>query len=110
MKPFFFFSFQPTPETLREDGVALGNYIVQELGVQSLVIHGESIGGVAASRTAQQLSLSPTTRDKISLLICDRTFCNLEAVAQRLVGTFQLYFFGRSLCGHESHNRNLFAP
>ena len=27
-----------------------------------------------------------TTRNKISLLICDRTFCNLPAVAQRLLG------------------------
>jgi hypothetical protein len=24
---------------------------------------------------------------KLALLICDRTFCNLEATAQRLVGT-----------------------
>lgn len=67
--------------------MALANYIVQELAVESLVIHGESIGGVAASRTAQQLSLAPETRSKVALLICDRTFCNLEAVAQRLVGT-----------------------
>ena len=66
--------------------MALAKYIVRELAVESLVIHGESIGGVAASRTAQQLSLSPDTRSKVALLICDRTFCNLEAVAQRLVG------------------------
>ena len=68
--------------------MALANYIVRELAVESLVIHGESIGGVAASRTAQQLSLAPATRDKVALLICDRTFCNLEAVAQRLVGNW----------------------
>jgi len=61
------------------------------MGIESLVIHGESIGGVAASRTAQRLSLSNDTRDKVALLICDRTFCNLEAVAQRLVGNWSGY-------------------
>ena len=76
---------------MREDGVALANYITRELGVEKLVIHGESIGGVAASRSAQQLSMSTATRDKMSLLICDRTFCNLEAVAQRLVGNWSGY-------------------
>ncbi len=30
-------------------------------------------------------------RDKLALLICDRTFCNLEAVAQRLVGGWSGY-------------------
>ena len=61
------------------------------MSVDKLVIHGESIGGVAASRSAQQLSMSSATRDKMSLLVCDRTFCNLEAVAQRLVGNWSGY-------------------
>lgn len=59
--------------------------------MESLVIHGESIGGVAASGTAKKMSEYPLTRDKICLLICDRTFCNLEAVAQRLVGGWTAY-------------------
>ena len=46
---------------------------------------GESIGGVAASAAGRYLSSIPSARSKVSLLICDRTFCNLEAVAQRLV-------------------------
>eukprot|EP00980_Cylindrotheca_fusiformis_P027923 scaffold22568_cov125-Cylindrotheca_fusiformis.AAC.20 len=83
-----FFSFQPTPATLRADGVALASHLVSELGVESLVIHGESIGGVAASGTARKLSENSYTNSKLALLICDRTFCNLEAVAQRLVGDF----------------------
>ena len=86
-----FLTFVPTPDTLRQDGVAVANFIVGELGVESLIIHGESIGGVAASRSAQTLSLQPSTRNKIGLLICDRTFCNLEAVAQRLVGNWSGY-------------------
>jgi hypothetical protein len=53
-----------------------------------LVIHGESIGGLAAAGAARALSQSPATKDKLSLLLCDRTFCNLEATAQRLVGKY----------------------
>lgn len=30
----------------------------------------------------------PSTKDKVALLICDRTFCNLQAIAQRLVGSW----------------------
>mmetsp|Transcript_7798 Transcript_7798/g.18794 ORF Transcript_7798/g.18794 Transcript_7798/m.18794 type:complete len:912 (+) Transcript_7798:200-2935(+) len=86
-----FFGFQPTPATLRADGLALGTHLVSECGVESLVIHGESIGGVAASGTARHLSETPFSKDKLSLLICDRTFCNLEAVAQRLVGGWSGY-------------------
>lgn len=71
--------------------MAVGSHILSNLGVEALVVHGESIGGVAASATARQLSQSSFSRDKISLLICDRTFCNLEAVAQRLVGGWSGY-------------------
>lgn len=56
-----------------------------------MVIHGESIGGVAASAAARKLTESPVLKGKVSLLICDRTFCNLEAVAQRLVGGWSGY-------------------
>jgi hypothetical protein len=71
--------------------LAVGSHIISNLGVEKLIIHGESIGGVAASAAARQLSQSSFSRDKISLLICDRTFCNLEAVAQRLVGGWSGY-------------------
>ena len=67
------------------------------IGVDELVIHGESIGGMAAAGAARALtttttavgatSTTPTKSKSVStLLICDRTFCNLEAIAQRLVG------------------------
>lgn len=77
---------QPTPATLRADGVAVATHLITEGGVDSLIIHGESIGGVAATGTARYLTQSASTKGKISLLICDRTFANLEAVSQRLVG------------------------
>lgn len=83
-------SFQPTPDTLRADGVAVAKYLLLECGVEQLFIHGESIGGVAASGTARYLSQS-ALRNKLALLICDRTFCNLEAIAQRLVGDWTGY-------------------
>jgi hypothetical protein len=76
---------------LRADGLAVGTHILSHLGVENLVVHGESIGGLAASFTAAQLTQSAFLRDKVSLLICDRTFCNLEAVAQRLVGGWSGY-------------------
>jgi len=86
-----FLSFQPTPETIRADGTAVAQYLLNDVGVDQLIIHGESIGGVAASGAARRLSESPATRNKLALVICDRTFCNLEAVAQRLVGGWTGY-------------------
>lgn len=86
-----FLSFQPTPDSLRADGIAVAHHMLHEIGVEQLIIHGESIGGVAASGTARRLSESPATRGKLALVICDRTFCNLEAVAQRLVGGWTGY-------------------
>jgi hypothetical protein len=84
-----FLGFQPTPDTLRADGFDVAEHLYTQFGVDKLVIHGESIGGVAASGTARRLTT--TTRNEVSLLICDRTFCNLEAVAQRLVGGWTGY-------------------
>lgn len=84
-------TFTPSPDTLRSDGVAVAQHLFIDLGIQQLIIHGESIGGMAASGTARQLSQSPSFGKKLSLLICDRTFCNLEAIAQRLVGGWTGY-------------------
>jgi hypothetical protein len=86
-----FLTFQPTPETLRADGIAVAQHMLNDIGVEQLIIHGESIGGVAASGAARRLSESPATRSKLALVICDRTFCNLEAVAQRLIGGWTGY-------------------
>jgi hypothetical protein len=85
-----FLAFQPTPDTLRADGIAVAQYIINEMGIRQLVIHGESIGGVAATGTARYLTQSGHL-DKVALLLCDRTFCNLESVAQRLVGEWTGY-------------------
>ena len=50
-----FLTFQPTPDTLRQDGIAVAQYLMNELGVSQLIIHGESIGGVAASGAGHHL-------------------------------------------------------
>ena len=83
-----FESAQPTPESLRADALAVGNHIVSERGVDQLVIHGESIGGMAAAGAARGLTHMASTQSKVALLICDRTFSNLQAIAQRLVGAW----------------------
>jgi hypothetical protein len=85
------YSFQPTPDTLRADGIAVAIHLMTAEGVQHLVIHGESIGGLSAAGAARYLSNSAAYRSKLSLLFCDRTFCNLEAIAQRLVGGWTGY-------------------
>jgi len=50
-----------------------------------LILHGESIGGMAAASTASKLS-SETHHNL--LLVCDRTFGSLPNVASRLVGSW----------------------
>ena len=84
-------AFQPTPDTLRADGIAVAQYLLIDVGIQQLIVHGESIGGMAAAGTARHLTQSHSFGNKLSLLICDRTFCNLEAIAQRLVGGWTGY-------------------
>ncbi|KAL7508514.1 hypothetical protein ACHAXN_005842 [Cyclotella atomus] len=88
-----FLSFKPTSQTLKMDACAVANHILEFENVDQLVIHGESIGGMAAAGAARALTPASTikatpTNGTVSLLICDRTFCNLEAVAQRLVGSW----------------------
>jgi len=49
---------------------------------------GESIGGMAAAGAAKALTAASSSQhpNVLTILPWDRTFCNLEAVAQRLVG------------------------
>jgi len=82
-----FFAFKPSSESLKTDSAMVAKFLVDVVGVEELVLHGESIGGLSAAGAAR--ALTPASAAKacpVSLLICDRTFCNLESVAQRLVG------------------------
>lgn len=88
-----FLAFKPSSESLKLDASAVARHIVDVVGVNELVIHGESIGGMAAAGAARELttvkpaSIQQSNATTASIvLVCDRTFCNLEAVAQRLIG------------------------
>lgn len=48
------------------------------MGYTRIAVHGESIGGMVACHVAHQCQ-------GVELLIADRTFCTLAAVADRLV-------------------------
>eukprot|EP00978_Attheya_sp_CCMP212_P001013 scaffold2089_cov55-Attheya_sp.AAC.3 len=80
--------FKPTPDSLRADAFAVASHVIGDIGVEQLVLHGESIGGMAAAGAARRVSHHSQLSSKLALLICDRTFCNLEATAQRLVGAW----------------------
>ncbi len=88
------FGFKPSPASLKADATVVATHIIEKMGVDKFVIHGESIGGMAASGAANAISKKNYT-DKNSLpityptmLLCDRTFCNLNATAYRLVGSW----------------------
>ena len=86
-----FIGFTPSSESLKADATAVANHIVENIGVDQLIIHGESIGGMGAAGAARALTAGSTAAGRsshVSLLVCDRTFCNLNAVAQRLVGSW----------------------
>jgi len=93
-----FFAFKPTSESLKSDAQSVATHILENLKAENLIIHGESIGGMAAASAGRHISNSHytqksnfTNKMQPCLLICDRTFSNLEAVAQRLVGTWAGY-------------------
>ncbi|KAL9187363.1 hypothetical protein ACHAXT_001466 [Thalassiosira profunda] len=83
-----FLAFKPSSESLKADAATVAQHIADVIGVDELILHGESIGGMAAAGAARVLTTNATaaTPKPSTLLICDRTFSNLEAVAQRLVG------------------------
>ena len=88
------FGFKPSPHSLKVDATDAATYIIENLHVNKFLIHGESIGGMAASGAANAISKRkyvdsntlPVTYP--TMLLCDRTFCNLNATAYRLVGSW----------------------
>ena len=90
----FLFGFKASPSSLKADATAAATHVVEKLRVDKFLIHGESIGGMAASAAARNIS-SKKYLDANSLpvtyptmLFCDRTFCNLNATAYHLVGSW----------------------
>lgn len=84
----------PSPNCVKNDGYEVAKTLLEKRSsvdgqpyATSLIIHGESIGGMVACYTARQVSnlLGP---DKVRLLVCDRTFCSLDALARRMLGNW----------------------
>jgi uncharacterized protein len=65
----------PSPAANSADCLALVRHVRGVLGVKRIVVHGESIGGLCAAYAGAQEGL-------VDLLVIDRTFANLGAVAQ----------------------------
>ncbi|KAJ0393150.1 hypothetical protein P43SY_004946 [Pythium insidiosum] len=70
---------EPSPAAHNQDGLAIVQFLQSRRGVSRLGVHGESIGGLVATYLAYH---APA----IQVAIVDRTFANLPALAQRLVG------------------------
>ena len=65
--------------------MTVAKYLKHTRVVGRLIVHGESIGGMSACHVA---ALTPSLVD---LLVCDRTFASLDAVAARLLGAWAGY-------------------
>ncbi|GMF12633.1 unnamed protein product [Phytophthora lilii] len=68
----------PSPGMHNLDGLAIVNYLKSERGIKKIAVHGESIGGLVATYLARN---SP----HVSVLIADRTFATVPALAQRMI-------------------------
>lgn len=73
----------PAPAATRQDARAVATYLLERCGVPRLLLHGESIGGLAACGTADALTNQTTHR---IALVADRTFSDLRCEAQYLTG------------------------
>lgn len=70
----------PCPSVLKADTEVMVKYLRERRQMGKLIVHGESIGGMMACHAASVCN--------VDLLICDRTFCSLDAVAERLLGAW----------------------
>jgi hypothetical protein len=50
------FGFKPSPSSLKLDATTIATYIIEKIGVDKFIIHGESIGGMAAAGAANVIS------------------------------------------------------
>mmetsp|Transcript_62249 Transcript_62249/g.85975 ORF Transcript_62249/g.85975 Transcript_62249/m.85975 type:complete len:116 (+) Transcript_62249:482-829(+) len=65
---------KPSPNILRADADKVYDYILKTLGVKGKIgVYGRSLGGIATSGIC----------DLVQMVIVDRTFSDLEIVAQR---------------------------
>ncbi len=67
----------PSPAGVKRDALLVAQYLRRERNPSALIVHGESIGGMAACYVA--------SRCPVEGLVCDRTFASLDSVASRLL-------------------------
>lgn len=68
---------RPTPSSIKSDADLVMKYILDHYSYPKIIVHGESIGGMIGCHIA--------ANHKVDLLVCDRTFASLDAVASRLM-------------------------
>eukprot|EP00428_Durinskia_dybowskii_P077740 CAMPEP_0170356300 /NCGR_PEP_ID=MMETSP0117_2-20130122/1100_1 /TAXON_ID=400756 /ORGANISM="Durinskia baltica, Strain CSIRO CS-38" /LENGTH=996 /DNA_ID=CAMNT_0010610391 /DNA_START=441 /DNA_END=3431 /DNA_ORIENTATION=- len=68
----------PHPHGIKQDACQIYEHIQCTRRPYRIIMHGESIGGMVASHVASTFP--------VDALICDRTFCTLDATAARLMG------------------------
>lgn len=73
----------PSPAVLAQDLDMLIRYLRTDRGIESIALHGESIGGMVAAAGAAR-----APEGLISLVVIDRSFSSLSAAAQRLMGAW----------------------
>lgn len=74
----------PTPYRMKRDGETVLEYLVQHMKVTSIILHGESIGGMVAAHIACRSKY----KHMVKMLICDKAFGSLDAVASRMLGSW----------------------
>lgn len=71
----------PSPWAHNLDAMALVDFLQTRKGITKIGVHGESIGGLVATYLAKH-------SNAIQVLVADRTFANLPALAERLVASW----------------------
>lgn len=67
----------PHPTSVKKDALLVARHLRETFSPEALIVHGESIGGLAACYVASHCVVEG--------LVCDRTFASLDAVATRLL-------------------------
>lgn len=67
----------PTPTALKADSIKVFDHVMKTYRPKTVLIHGESIGGMVACHLARNCA--------VNAVLCDRTFGSLDAAARRIM-------------------------
>lgn len=74
-------SGKPTPESTVESGVAAAQWIRQKKDQRSLIIYGQSLGGIIAMKTAEELK----EQVPLKAVIIDGSFSSYKKITRRVL-------------------------